>query len=310
MNSRLLRIYLQDHHAASAGGVALARRALGPSHPLAEQIARDRDALERVMRQLAVTPNALKVGIVRVAELVGRLKLNGRIFERSPLSSVVELETLVVGVRGKEALWTSLQRAGVSLEDVDLDALVESARAQGAELEALRLSAAEESVRLRLAGNLGRSGSRVNPPSSGLVVLLVGLLLLAGCGGSEEAEPTGDPGEITFDLDEVGDAGVAGVRATLTYETPERTTVTVDGLDEGEPAGGGANPVLLRSGTCDEPKDIVFELEELSGATSETTVELAITALLNGDYNIQVGLPDRPDDVVACGDVPQEVAES
>jgi hypothetical protein len=148
----------------------------------------------------------------------------------------------------------------------------------------------------------------VNPPSSALVVLLVGLLV-AGCGGSEEAEPTGDPGEITFDLDEVGDAGVA-VPATLTYETPERTTVTVDGLDEGEPAGGGANPVLLRSGTCDEPKDIVFELENLSGVTSETTVELALTALLNGDYSIQVGLPDRPDNVVACGDVPQEVAES
>jgi hypothetical protein len=142
MDSRLLRIYLQDHHAASAGGLALARRALGPSHPLAKQIARDRDALERVMQQLAVTPSALKVGAVRVAELVGRLKLNGRIFERSPLSSVVELETLVVGVRGKEALWTALQRASKSLEDVDLDALVESARAQGAELEALRLSAA------------------------------------------------------------------------------------------------------------------------------------------------------------------------
>ena len=143
-----------------------------------------------------------------------------------------------------------------------------------------------------------------------LVLVLVGLLLLSGCGGSEEAETTGDPGEITFDLEEAGDAGVTGVRATLTYETPEKTTVTVDGLDEGEPAGGGANPVLLRSGTCDEPKDIVFELERLSGATSETTVELALTALLNGGYNIQVGLPDRPDDVVACGDVPQEVAES
>jgi hypothetical protein len=141
MTFRLLRIYLQDHHAASAGGVALARRALGPSHPLAKQIARDRDALERVMRQLAVTPSALKVGTARVAELVGRLKLNGRIFARSPLSRVVELETLVVGVRGKEALWAALQRAGISLEDVDLDVLIESARAQGAELEALRLSA-------------------------------------------------------------------------------------------------------------------------------------------------------------------------
>jgi ABC-type glycerol-3-phosphate transport system substrate-binding protein len=143
-----------------------------------------------------------------------------------------------------------------------------------------------------------------------LVVLLIGSFALAGCGGSDEAQTTGDPGEITFELHAAGDAGVAGVRAILTYETPEKTTVTVDGLDEGEPAGGGANPVRLRSGTCDEPKDVVFELEKLSGASSETTVELALTALLNGDYNIQVGLPDRPEDIVACGDVPQEVAES
>ena len=137
-----------------------------------------------------------------------------------------------------------------------------------------------KSVRTRFGARLGQSGSRVTPRSNLLVFLLVALLLLVGCGGSEEAETTGDPGEITFELDEVGDAGVAGVRATLTYETPEKTTITVDGLDEGEPAGGGANPVLLRSGTCDEPKDIVFELEKLSGATSETTVELALTALL------------------------------
>jgi len=79
---------------------------------------------------------------VRMLERVGRLKLNGSLFERSPLSNVVELETLVVGVRGKEALWTALQRAQVSLQDVNLDELVESARAQGIELETLRLSAA------------------------------------------------------------------------------------------------------------------------------------------------------------------------
>jgi hypothetical protein len=84
--------------------------------------------------------------MVRVAEVFGRLKLNGRIFARSPLSSVIELETLVVGVRGKEALWTALRQAGVSVEGVDLDALVEAAREQGAELETLRLSAAAKAL--------------------------------------------------------------------------------------------------------------------------------------------------------------------
>ena len=152
MTSRLLRIYLQDHHAASAGGVALAGRALGPHHSLSEQIARDRVALERVMQQLSTSPSAPKVWMVRMLERVGRLKLNGRLFKRSPLSSLVELETLVVGVRGKEALWTALQRAHVSLHGVNLDELVESARAQGIELEKLRLSAATRAFTARPPG--------------------------------------------------------------------------------------------------------------------------------------------------------------
>jgi hypothetical protein len=142
MEDRLLGIYLRDHHAASAGGVALARRALGASHPLAEQVAADRKTLEKVMRQLDVAPSALKVGLVRLGERVGRLKLNGRLIKRSPLSSVVELETLVVGIRGKEALWTALRTADVGLQGIDLDALVESAQRQASEVDELRLSAA------------------------------------------------------------------------------------------------------------------------------------------------------------------------
>jgi hypothetical protein len=141
VGDRLLSIYLRDHHAASAGGVALARRALGAKHPIAEQIGRDRETLEDVMRQLDVGPSAMKVGFVRMAERLSRLKLNGRLFKHSPLSRVVELETLVVGVRGKEALWTALLTVGPSLHGLDLHALVESARAQAREVDDLRLSA-------------------------------------------------------------------------------------------------------------------------------------------------------------------------
>lgn len=152
---RWLSIYLRDHHAASAGGVALARRALGANHPLAQQIARDRLTLEEVMRQLNVESSRIKVELVRMAERLGRLKLNGRLLQRSPLSRVVELEVLVVGIRGKEALWSALLAAGVGLEGVDLDALVNSARAQGREVDELRLSAA--------AGTFGRNLTREAP---------------------------------------------------------------------------------------------------------------------------------------------------
>jgi hypothetical protein len=162
MNDRLLGIYLRDHYAASAGGVALARRVLGPSHPLAEQIASDRTTLENIMSQLGIAPSATKVALVRVAERLGRLKLNGRLFRHSPLSRVVELEVLLVGIRGKEALWTALISVRRSLDGIDLDALVESAQAQARQVEKLRLSAVT-----RAFGRPGGEPRRPQPPPYG-----------------------------------------------------------------------------------------------------------------------------------------------
>jgi hypothetical protein len=57
------------------------------------------------------------------------------------LSRVVELEVLLVGIRGKEALWAALLSVRRSLDGIDLDALVASAQAQAREVEKLRLSA-------------------------------------------------------------------------------------------------------------------------------------------------------------------------
>ena len=136
--------------------------------------------------------------------------------------------------------------------------------------------------------------------------LLIAAVLAAGCGGSDDVETTGESGEIAFELDPASDAQVSGVRATLSYVNPDRTTIVVDGLDEGENAGGGPNPVQLTNGTCDDPGQVVFELENLSGATSETTVDLGLVALQNGEYAIQVGLTQDQPEIVACGEVPQE----
>jgi hypothetical protein len=47
----------------------------------------------------------------RIAERVGRLKSNGRIVRRSPLSSLLELEMLRLAVEGKAACWRTLARA-------------------------------------------------------------------------------------------------------------------------------------------------------------------------------------------------------
>ena len=150
----MLRTYLQDHHAGATVGGELARRAAGSNsdseygpelEAIAAEIGEDREALEHVMELLEVKPNHLKDAAGWTAEKFGRLKPNNSILSYSPLSRVVELEGLVIGVTGKLALWQSLRTAlGERLEDVDFAALAERARDQRERLEALRERAAAE----------------------------------------------------------------------------------------------------------------------------------------------------------------------
>jgi hypothetical protein len=109
----LLSTYLQDHFAGATGGLELAKRiARQLPEPavdgIAAEIESDRDMLREVMSALGVSPSTLKVGMGWLGERVGRLKLNQRVFGRSPLSDVLELEGLIVGVSGKLQLWRAL----------------------------------------------------------------------------------------------------------------------------------------------------------------------------------------------------------
>ncbi|HEY2095100.1 MAG TPA: hypothetical protein VGH72_01480, partial [Pseudonocardia sp.] len=105
----LLSIYLNDHLAGSTVGVELIRRAAnnqrsepwGPSLArLATEIAEDRDALLDIMRVLEIPTRTYKVYAGWIAEKAGRVKLNGHLLSRSPLSSVTELEGMRLGVEG------------------------------------------------------------------------------------------------------------------------------------------------------------------------------------------------------------------
>ena len=87
-----------------------------------------------------------------MGEKVARLKLNGQLRGYSPLSRVVELEALSVGVAGKLALWQSLSRSRASSERLsgfDLDHLSERARRQRSEIEDQRVRAAREAFGAR-----------------------------------------------------------------------------------------------------------------------------------------------------------------
>jgi hypothetical protein len=154
VDGRLIAIYLNDHLAGSTGGLELARRARGsnrgtsfeaPLERLATEIAEDRAALVDVMARLGVARDPLKVWAGWTAEKVARLKFNGRIAGYSPLSRVVELEALGLGVEGKRSLWRALARVcgdDARLTGVDFEGLARRAERQRRLIERERLRAA------------------------------------------------------------------------------------------------------------------------------------------------------------------------
>ncbi|WP_338899729.1 hypothetical protein WBG99_32255 [Streptomyces sp. TG1A-60] len=151
MDANLLGIYLNDHLAGATAGVDrvrhLARSCRGTAfapavEELAAEIAQDRRSLTELMEQLNVQTRRYKVWAGWATEKAGRLKGNGRLVRRSPLSTLIELEVLRVGVSGKRAVWQTLRRLCDSEEGLDphlLDDLARRADGQLRTLEELHL---------------------------------------------------------------------------------------------------------------------------------------------------------------------------
>jgi hypothetical protein len=157
----VLGIYLNDHLAGATMGTELARRIAASARHipasrnvlgrLAEEIAEDRAALLGMMAALGVPVRSYKVCAAWIGEKAGRLKPNGHLLNRSPLSSLEELEILRLAVVGKAAGWRTLRAlAGHDgrLDAGRLDELLSRADSQAALLEDLRMAVAD-----RLAGD-------------------------------------------------------------------------------------------------------------------------------------------------------------
>ena len=158
MDDRLLRIYLTDHHAGSTAGLELARRCLGNNRgteyesflsDLTRDIQEDKAELEALMATLGFPADKLKQAAALVAERVGRLKLNGQLTGYSPLSRLVELEGLKLGVTGKLSLWISLKEIAdhdSRLAVTDFDKLIARAEEQVERIEEHRRRASIEAL--------------------------------------------------------------------------------------------------------------------------------------------------------------------
>lgn len=145
-----LDLYLIDHLTAATGGLRLAERARDAHRDgdeqlyrllteLTEEIREDRAQLRRMVGRIGATPDPVKLATAVTGELLGRLKLNGRLLRRSPLSSLVELEALAIAVRGKRCGWTALEAADDGrLAEFDLAGLIRRADDQYERVEAAR----------------------------------------------------------------------------------------------------------------------------------------------------------------------------
>jgi len=155
--STLLGIYLNDHLAGATGGLALFRRATSSAQgaskaelaELTQQVTQDRQSLLALMHRLGVPVRHYKVATGWALEKAGRLKTNGHLLHRSPLSDLVELEALVLGVQGKAAGFRALRSIAQHdprFDVTDLDRLIDRAERQAQKLEELRLHAAARAL--------------------------------------------------------------------------------------------------------------------------------------------------------------------
>jgi hypothetical protein len=161
LDRKLLGTYLNDHLAGSTVGLELAKRARGSNEGteygevlkrIAREIEEDRETLQGLMEAFEIKRDRAKVLAAWTAEKAGRLKPNGRLLSYSPLSRLVELEMLALGISGKLSLWEAL--AEVAAEDSRLDLaelkrLSERAERQRAEVWKLRQRAAREALSAR-----------------------------------------------------------------------------------------------------------------------------------------------------------------
>jgi hypothetical protein len=159
MANKALETYLNDHLAGSRLGVDLARqirdRAEGtPLHAtmaqIADEIDAERDQLTELMDRVGASENQIKQATAWVGEKASRLKLSdlgGLIGSGDEdYGLFISLETLELGVIGKQRLWEALKEVSVhhdGLDPAELEALADQARRQRDAIESERLTVAK-----------------------------------------------------------------------------------------------------------------------------------------------------------------------
>jgi hypothetical protein len=131
-NPDLFGIYCNDHLMAATGGIELVSRMLGthrgkPFEPHLEQLLgelrEEKSALLSTMKALGIPVRQYKQVATWLGEKVSRLKLNGRVLSRSPLSDLIEFEFIATAVLGKRAGFETLREVAEVDDRIDKDLL-------------------------------------------------------------------------------------------------------------------------------------------------------------------------------------------
>jgi len=123
MHPRRLRIYLSDHLALMVGESELADRCWSSNRdtPLGDFLDRlrvdvrgQRSVIADLLRRFDGEPSLAKTGMAWLLEKLGRAKPNDWLLSYSPLSRVVELESLAAAAQERVSMWNNLDAISTS----------------------------------------------------------------------------------------------------------------------------------------------------------------------------------------------------
>lgn len=127
VNAPLLELYLNDHLAGATAGRSRAHRMasahadleMGPElKSFADELDAEHHRVRELLSELGLSRRVSRQVLARVAEEMGRLKMNGHWLRRSPMTPVLELELMRGAVNAKVGMWELLATLS---EDLGLD---------------------------------------------------------------------------------------------------------------------------------------------------------------------------------------------
>ena len=156
MRNDHLATYLNDHLAGSVGAVEILDRLIKEHEDqtivsffreMKEEIEVDQQDLRRMMGALGISESSVRKAGAWVAEKLSRAKLT---LGDKGVGFVQALETLALGIRGKEFLWRVMLEVRDSwpeLQPFDFQRLLERAIAQAARMDEKRVQVARDLFR-------------------------------------------------------------------------------------------------------------------------------------------------------------------